>query len=186
MHIKGAESAPINTDINKELNKESGGDMRETQSPTLSITTTKSFNFMEDFLEFWKLYPGDPEWSHEKENCARFWDSPSLPDEWKQKLLDQLRKGLRYRQREHDNPYWYLHNYQGETVTGELPYFRQGTAKFAKFIAKAEADGTPVVIMRYPVEADGSGQLAYCLQSDQPTMEAAGAKYLTNYNLRHK
>lgn len=185
MHKKGAENAPINTELNKEL-KESGGDTREAQSHTLSVTTTKDFNFMEDFLEFWKLYPGDPEWSHEKDNCARFWDSASMPDEWKQKLLEQLRKGLRYRHRDHDNPIWYLRNYKGETVTGELPYYHQGTAKFAKFIAKAEADGTPVVIMRYPVEADGTGKLAYCLQSDQQTMEAAGAIFLTNYNLRHK
>lgn len=183
---KGETNPPLlNKVLNKEL-KESGGDTRETRTTPLSITTPKDFNFMEDFLEFWKLYPGDPEWSHEKENCARFWDSASMPDEWKQRLLDQLRKGLRYRKREHDNPIWYLRNYQGETVTGELPYYRQGTAKCTKFIEKAEKDGTPVVIMRYPVEADGSGQLAYCLKSDQATMEAAGAKFLTNFNLYHK
>lgn len=165
---KGKEILPINKDVNKEL-KESDGDMRETQSPSTFNTTPQNFENMEDFNLFWNLYPGAPEWEHEKENCERVWFT--LSEEWRKNLIDQLQKGLRWRVRENDNPYWYLKNYNGEIVHAELPFVRNGS----KQIARWHNAGEQVCVIMY------DGSVAYCLERDLEVMKSAGAEFLRNF-----
>ena len=149
--------------------------MRETQSHTLSNTTTQNLENMEDFNLFWDLYPGDPEWSHERENCERVWYG--MQQNWRDNLVQQLQQGKRWRpiDKEHperNNPIWYLRNYQGEMVPVELPYYRQGTAAFGKWHDANRSSGTPMSLFRY------EGALAYCLTSDSEKMKAAGAEWI--------
>ena len=176
LHEKGAENAPINKVLNKEL-KKSGGVTREAQHTPLSDTTPQIFekgkNIMEDFNEFWSLYPDADKWQNEKENCERVWHT--LQQNWRDNLLQQLRQGQMWRRRENDNPYFYLRNYNGETVRAELPFHRQGTKEFAKWMDEQEKAGNQIAIMRY----GDDGKLAYCLVADVEIMEAAGAKFLT-------
>lgn len=167
--LKGEQNSPINTELNKEL-KESDGVLRETQSPTLSDTTPQNLENMEDFNLFWSLYPGDPSWKSEKENCERIWFGMS--QEWRDRLIQQLREGKRWRVRENDNPYWYLRNYNGEAVKGELPYLRQGTASFGKWRDDNVKNGVRMCLIRF------DDHVAYCLASDLPVMIDAGAKLL--------
>ena len=175
MTEKGGEMPPINKGENKEINKESGGvNTRDARDTTLSNTTPQIFENMEDFNLFWTLYPGDPEWSHEKENCERVWYS--MQQNWRDNLIQQLQMGKRWRKREHDNPIWYLKNYSGEQLPLELPFMRQGTAAFSKWIDKAHADGKRVTLMRYPGEPDAP--LAYCFEEDKDVMLNAGAIWL--------
>ena len=80
--IKGDNLPPINKGEIKEK-KESGGDSREyAQATPLSDTTPQIFesdvfhknkNAMNDFLEFWNLYPEASKFEYEKENCDRVW-----------------------------------------------------------------------------------------------------------------
>ena len=128
---------------------------------------------MSEFDEFWKLYPGDPDWSHEKEHCENFWRYMS--DEHRAKLIKQLRAGLRWRVRENDNPIWYLRNYKGEDVKGEMPCVRQGTVTFEKWLTDAERTNTPVAIIRY------EEKIAYCYESDLQTMLDAGAAFIRKH-----
>ena len=170
---KGGEMPPINKGENKEINKESGGDMRTgAQSPTPFDTTPLNFENMEDFNQFWELYPGDPNWQGEKENCERVWFAMS--QEWRDRLIQQLRNGKRWRVRENDNPYWYLKNYNGETVKSELPYLRQGTVAFEKWRSSNEAAGARMCLLHF------EERVAYCLYSDLQTMVDAGAKLLND------
>lgn len=178
---KGKETCPLNKELNKEL-KESGDVARAAHEHTLSNTTTflEEENFksqkqitMSEFDEFWKLYPGDPDWSHEKEHCENFWRYMS--DEWRAKLIKQLRAGLRWRVRENDNPIWYLRNYKGEDVKGEMPCVRQGTVTFEKWLTDAERTNTPVAIIRY------EEKIAYCYESDLQTMLDAGATFIRKH-----
>lgn len=167
--LKGEQNSPINTELNKEL-KESDGVLRETQSPTLSDTTPQNLENMEDFNLFWSLYPGDPSWKSEKENCERIWFGMS--QEWRDRLIQQLREGKRWRVRENDNPYWYLRNYNGEAVKGELPYLRQGTASFIKWHDENVKNGVRMCLLMF------EEHVAYCLADDLPVMIDAGAKLL--------
>jgi predicted transcriptional regulator len=173
---KGNVVSPLNTELNKEL-KESDGDMREAQSHTLSNTTPKDFDIMKDFNEFWELYPEAKEFPAERKNCERVWFG--MCEEWKQKLLNQLRNGLRWRKKEHDNPYWYLQNYNGEEVEGELPYMEQGTAKFGKWIAEAERKNVPVDLVK--IKIGDNQKFVYCLHEDLETMIAAGAEFVRKH-----
>jgi hypothetical protein len=167
--LKGEQSSALNTELNKEL-KESGGDTRVPAStPTLS-TTPQNFENMEDFNLFWSLYPGDPNWTSEKENCERVWFGMS--QEWRDRLIQQLRDGKRWRVRENDNPYWYLRNYNGEAVKGELPYLRQGTASFVKWHDDNVKNGARMCLLIFEERA------AYCLAEDLPVMIDAGAKLI--------
>lgn len=174
---KGKEICPINKELNKEL-KESGDDMREAQSHTLSDTTPQNFENMEDFNEFWNLYPEAKNFESERENCERVWFG--MRSDWKNKLLEQLRAGKRWRVRANDNPIWYLRNYNGEDVQTELPFMLQGTASFGHWIDKARKDGTKVVLMFYQIGDDR--RLVYVLESDRAKMEAAGAEYVRDFN----
>ena len=167
--LKGEQTSPINTELNKEL-KESDGVLRETQSPTLSDTTPQNLENMEDFNLFWSLYPGDPNWTSEKENCERIWFGMS--QEWRDRLIQQLREGKRWRVRENDNPYWYLRNYNGEVVKGELPYLRQGTAAFVQWHEKNVRNGIRMCLIRF------EEHVAYCTADDLPVMIDAGAKLI--------
>lgn len=179
---KGKEICSINKELNKEI-KESGDVARAAHEHTLSNTTTTFLEeennksqkqiTMSEFDEFWKLYPGDPDWSHEKEHCENFWRYMS--DEWRAKLIKQLRAGLRWRVRENDNPIWYLRNYKGEDVKGEMPCVRQGTVTFEKWLNDAERTNTPVVIIRY------EEKIAYCYESDLQTMLDAGATFIRKH-----
>lgn len=174
MHEKGNNLLPLNKGINKEINKESGGDnAHDARDPhALSDTTPLNFENMEDFNLFWEMYPGDPNWQGEKENCERVWFGMS--QEWRERLIQQLRDGKRWRVRENDNPYWYLKNYKGETVKAELPYLRQGTMTFENWRQKNIADGKRMCLLRYEERA------AYCLYSDLQTMIVAGAAVLND------
>lgn len=170
--IKGDKMTPINKGENKEKNKESGGVSRDAQSPTLSDTTPQIFENMEDFNLFWELYPGDPQWSGERENCERVWFA--LHQEWRDRLNQQLKNGQRWRQRDNDNPYWYLKNYNGEMVQTELPYLRQGTVKFENWHRDNVAKGNRMCMVRF------EDRLAFCLHSDLQTMINAGAQVLND------
>lgn len=168
---KGKEILPNKKSVNKELNKESGGVTREAQHAPLSTTTPQNFGNMDDFNEWWSLFTGDTEWQGEKENCERVWNT--LQQSWRDNLVQMAKNGLRWRQRENDNPYWYLKNYNGETAQRELPYMRQGTLKFTRWLDEQERAGRKIAIMRY------EGSLAYCLTSDIKLMESAGAQFLS-------
>lgn len=172
--IKGDKMTPINKGENKEINKESGGDnAHEARDPhALSNTTPLNFDNMEDFNLFWSLYPGDPNWQGEKENCERVWFAMS--QEWRDRLIQQLRDGKRWRVRENDNPYWYLKNYNGEAVKGELPFVRQGTVAFDKWHSSNEAAGIRMCLLHF------DGRVACCLYSDLQTMLGAGARLLND------
>ena len=177
MTKKGGEMPPLNTGENKEINKESGGETRvpvdvPASLPALSDTTPLNFENMEDFNLFWEMYPGDPNWQGEKENCERVWFA--MPQEWRDKLIQQLRDGKRWRVRENDNPYWYLKNYSGEDVKGELPFLRQGTVEFEKWHSKNVASGVRMCLLHF------RERVAYCLYSDLQTMVDAGAKVLND------
>ena len=152
--------------------------MREAQSHTLSITTPQNFENMEDFNEFWNLYPEAKNFESERENCERVWFG--MRSDWKNKLLEQLRNGKRWRVRANDNPIWYLRNYNGEDVQTELPFMLQGTASFGHWIDKARKDGTKVVLMFYQIGDDR--RLVYVLERDRAKMEAAGAEYVRDFN----
>lgn len=174
MNEKGNNLLPLNKGINKEINKESGGDnAHEARDPhALSDTTPLNFENMEDFNEFWEMYPGDPNWQGEKENCERVWFAMS--QEWRDRLIQQLRDGKRWRVRENDNPYWYLKNYSGEAVKSELPYLRQGTVTFEKWRSSNEVAGIRMCLLHF------EERVAYCLYSDLQTMMDAGAKVLND------
>ena len=182
--IKGDKMTPINKGEIKEK-KESGGDSREyAQATPLSDTTPQIEKVMNDFLEFWNLYPEASKFEYEKENCDRVWSA--MPTEWRAKILQQLRGGQRWRKAtgtDRDNPIWYLRNYSGqdaEADQSELPFVRQGTAAFAKWIEKQQSSGEKIIIMRYPDE-HGEMRLAYCLEKDEQTMLNAGAEFVRNF-----
>ena len=172
MNEKGNNLLPINKGINKELNKESDGVMREAHTTPLSTTTT-NFENMEDFNLFWDLYPGDPEWSWRKEECERVWYA--MQTSWRDNLVQMLQNGIRWRKRENDDPYWYLKNYNGQVVHAELPFVTQGTAKFIRWIDDAKRNGREVVMVRY------ENILRHCLKTDLQTMIAAGAEYVGEF-----
>ena len=168
--IKGLNLSTINKGEIKE-NKESGGVSRMSAQSTPLNTTPQNFNDMKDFNEWWELFTNNTEWQGEKENCERVWFT--LQQSWRDNLVQMAKKGLRWRQRENDNPYWYLKNYSGEPAQQELPFYRQGTSAFSKWLDKQENDRKDVAIMRY------DGKLAYCLATDVEIMEAAGAEFLS-------
>ena len=174
MHEKGDNMPPLNKGINKEINKESGGDnAHEARDPhALSNTTPLNFENMEDFNLFWEMYPGDPNWQGEKENCERVWFAMS--QEWRDRLIQQLRDGKRWRVRENDNPYWYLKNYSGEDIKGELPFMRQGTSAFENWHRRNKQNGVRMCLLHF------EERVAYCLYSDLQTMLNAGASIIND------
>lgn len=155
---KGTEIAPIINTANNNINKKA----EETPTPLNEE--------MEDFNLFWNLYPGDPDWSHEKENCERVWRL--MNEDWRKRLIQQLQNGLRWRKKENDNPIWYLRDYAGQDVKGQLPYVWNGSAQIAKW----KNAGEKVIVMMYQ-EGDRKGCI-YCLSENRSVMEAAGAKYI--------
>lgn len=174
MTEKGGEMPPINKGENKEINKESGGDMRTgAQSHTLSITP-QNFENMEDFKEWWDLFTGGTEFQSERENCERVWYS--LQQSWRDNLVQMAKNGMRWRQRENDNPYWYLKNYSGETVRYDLPIMRQGTAAFTKWLNDSIRSGHKVCVMLMGTGDDT--HCVYCLERDKETCEAAGMRFV--------
>ena len=157
--IKGKESFTLNKELNKELKER-----EETPTPANLV--------MEDFLLFCELYPVDPVWSHEKDACERVWSV--MENTLREKLLDQLKNGKRWRVRENDNPYWYLKDYTGQDAKVELPFVWNGDKQITRWIQQGEK----VIVMLYQ-EGDKKGCI-YCLEKDRGVMEVAGAKYLRN------
>ena len=182
MTEKGGEMPPINKGINKEINKESGDDMHASAQSHALSTTPQNFENMEDFNLWFELFTGGSEWQHEKENCERVWFAMS--QQWRDNLVQMAQKGLRWRKRENDNPYWYLKNYNGEVAQVELPYFRQGTKKFEDWYNNNRLTRTKMVLMRYrePGDRDDAPTLAYCLATDMQTMMDAGAEFVGYVN----
>ena len=136
---------------------------------------------MKGFDEFWNLYPEAKQYENEKENCERVWFG--MRSDWKDKLIEQLREGKRWRPAtgtNRDNPIWYLRNYNGENIPTELPFMLQGSATFGHWIDKARNDGKKIVLMFYQVGDDR--RLVYVLESDRAKMEAAGATYVRDFN----
>ena len=158
MNEKGLNLIPINKELNKELKER-----EETPTPKKVV--------MEDFEKWWNLFPGDPDFSYDKENCERVWFG--MPAEWKSKLVEMAEHGTRWRNRNNDKPIFYLRDYQGQDEQVELPYWRQGTAEHTKRLNEADANGETIIIMRY------DGHLAFCLEKDRDRMEAAGAEFVT-------
>lgn len=162
---KGNNLLPLNKGINKEYKER-----EETPTP---------FNekVMNDFDKFWNLYPGDPNWSYDKEACEKVWSLMS--EEWRAKLIKQLENGLRWRKKENDKPIFYLRDYQGQDVQVELPFVRQGTAACAKWLNDAQQAGKIVLVML--IKSGDSTEAVFCLADDRETMEAAGAKYVRQF-----
>lgn len=151
---KGKQSSPINTELNTELKEE---------TPTPKIMDEK-------FLEFWSLYPDSANFEYDKEHCADVWDR--IDPEWQDKLLQQVRMGLRWRNKPNDKPYYYLLDYKGQDVQVELPIMKQGTVKFARWILSAQQAGDKICLMW---QQDGDERrLVYCLERDRSVCEAAG------------
>ena len=153
---KGSENDPINTELNKEL-KEKG------ETPTL---------IMNDFEIFWKAFPGSPEFDYDKEKCKKVWSL--MCEEWRAKLIAMAQNGLRWRTKENDKPIFYLRDYTGQDAHVELPFVRQGSKTFARFISDHEHKDT-ICIMRY------EGSLAYCLEDAKQQMLNAGAEFIRNF-----
>ena len=179
MNEKGNNLLPINKGENKEINKESGGDnAHEARDPhALSNTTPLNFENMEDFNLFWELYPGDPNWLNEKENCERVWYA--MQQNWRDNLIQQLLNGKRWRVRENDNPYWYLKNYNGEIMPLNLPIMRQGTAACTKWLNESVRNGKRVCVMLMG-EGDDTHSV-FCLEEDRKECEDAGLRFVRYY-----
>ena len=156
---KGTENAPINTELNKELKER-----EETPTPCV---------MGKDFLLFWDLYGASPEFDYDKQHCSDVWDR--IDPEWQQKLLQQVRMNLRWRNKPNDKPYYYLLDYRGQDVQVELPIMRQGTTKCAKWLQSAQQAGEKICLM---FEGEGDQQhVVYCLAKDRTICEAAGLRF---------
>ena len=156
MNEKGNNLLPINKGIIKEINK--GG---ETPTP-----------IMEDFEIFWKAFPGSPEFDYDKEKCEKVWSL--MCEEWRAKLIAMAQNGLRWRTKENDKPIFYLRDYAGQDAHVVLPFVRQGSKTFARFISDHEGKDT-ICIFRY------EGSLAYCLEDAKQQMIDAGAEFIRNF-----
>ena len=86
--IKPQQSCTIIEELNKELKK---GEL----PPTPDVME-------KDFLEFWDKMSFSPDFDLDKKHCSDVWDSMS--DEWQQKLLQQARMNLRWRNKPNDKP----------------------------------------------------------------------------------
>lgn len=173
--IKGKRGYPLNKELNTD---NSGGETRYTRdTPPHTTTTTFENSEKKDFEEFWEKYPEAKLYPQEKEICQKEWDK--MCPEWRENILQQLRSGKRWRPargNDGDNPIWYLRNYAGQDMRGELPFMRQGTMQFSEWLEDAERRGVKVSLTRY------DGELAYCYTSDLPTMIASGAEFIRNLN----
>ena len=168
--IKGQRGCPLNKELNTD---NSGGETRYTRDTPPQVTTTT----FEDFEEFWEKYPEAKLYPQEKESCQKEWKD--MRPEWREKILQQLRNGQRWRPargNDGDNPIWYLRNYAGQDMRGELPFMRQGTMQFSEWLEDAERRGVKVSITRY------DGDLAFCYTSDLQTMIAAGAEFIRDFD----
>ena len=158
--IKGKESFTLNKELNKELKE------RE-ETPTLKKVV------MEDFEKWWNLFPGDPEWNYDKENCEKVWSL--MQPEWREKLVTMAERGIRWRNKQNEKPIFYLRYYQGQDAQVELPFIRQMTKEFARWMEEHEKKDK-ICFIRY--EDNG----AFCLEKDLQTMIDAGAVWVRNWN----
>lgn len=158
VYVKPQQSCTINKELNTEL--------KEGVPPTPYVME-------KDFLEFWDLYGASPEFDYDKQHCSDVWDR--IDPEWRQKLLQQVRMGLRWRNKPNDKPYYYLLDYRGQDVQVELPIMRQGTTKCAKWLQEAQEKGDKICLM---FEGEGDQQhVVYCLAKDRKICEAAGLRF---------
>ena len=169
--IKGLNLSTINKGEIKE-NKESGGVSRMSAQSTPLDTTPKNFENMDDFNNWWESDFGKThDWDWRKPECERAWYA--MQQNWRDNLVQMAKNGLRWRKKDGDDPFWYIQNYAGQSAQRELPFMRQGTLKFSRWLDEQERAGRKIAIMRY------EGSLAYCLTSDIELMESAGAQFLS-------
>lgn len=169
MHEKGAENAPINKELNKEL--------KEREVTPTPISNQNEKIFMKDFETWWSKYPGDPDYSYDKENCEKVWSL--MQPEWREKLVTMAERGIRWRTKQNDKPIFYLRYYAGQDAQMELPFVRQGSKQFAQWIEDHERKDR-ICFIHYGEDEKNKG--AFCLEKDLQTMIDAGAVWVRNWN----
>lgn len=160
---KGIENAPLLKDI-KEL--------KEREVTPTPIPNQNEKIIMKDFETWWSKYPGDPEYSYDKENCEKVWSL--MQPEWREKLVTMAERGIRWRTKQNDKPIFYLRDYSGQDAQMELPFVRQGSKTFAKWIEDHEHKDV-ICLFRY------EGSLAYCLEDAKQMMIDAGAEFIRSW-----
>lgn len=161
---KGKEILPINKELNKEL--------KEREVTPTPISNPNEKIFMKDFETWWSKYPGDPDYSYDKENCEKVWSL--MQPEWREKLVTMAERGIRWRTKQNDKPIFYLRDYVGQDAQMELPFVRQGSKAFAKWIENHEHKDV-ICLFRY------DGSLAYCLEDAKQMMIDAGAEFIRSW-----
>ena len=164
MTEKGGEMPPINKGINKEI--------KEREVTPTPISNPNEKIFMKDFETWWSKYPGDPDYSYDKENCEKVWSL--MQPEWREKLVTMAERGIRWRTKQNDKPIFYLRDYVGQDAQMELPFVRQGSKTFAKWIDEHEHKDV-ICLFRY------EGSLAYCLEDAKQMMIDAGAEFIRSW-----
>lgn len=161
---KGLKNAPLNKELNKEL--------KEREVTPTPISNQNEKIIMKDFETWWSKYPGDPEYSYDKENCEKVWSL--MQPEWREKLVTMAERGIRWRTKQNDKPIFYLRDYTGQDAQMELPFVRQGSKTFAKWIEDHEHKDV-ICLFRY------EGSLAYCLEDAKQMMIDAGAEFIRSW-----
>ncbi len=164
MNEKGLILIPINKGINKEI--------KEREVTPTPISNPNEKIFMKDFETWWSKYPGDPDYSYDKENCEKVWSL--MQPEWREKLVTMAERGIRWRTKQNDKPIFYLRDYVGQDAQMELPFVRQGSKTFAKWIDEHEHKDV-ICLFRY------EGSLAYCLEDAKQMMIDAGAEFIRSW-----
>ena len=162
--IKGKKSFTINKELNKEL--------KEREVTPTPISNPNEKIVMKDFETWWSKYPGDPDYSYDKENCEKVWSL--MQPEWREKLVTMAERGIRWRTKQNDKPIFYLRDYAGQDAQMELPFVRQGSKTFAKWIDEHEHKDV-ICLFRY------EGSLAYCLEDAKQMMIDAGAEFIRSW-----
>ena len=123
---------------------------------------------MKDFNLFWDAFHVDEDHQLERERCERMWSV--MNSETQDAILAELERGKKSIITK--SPRVYLYNYKTP-----LPFLRQGTAAFGRWIDEHEHKDK-IVLMRY------DGSLAYVLLKDMPKMIDAGAEFIRNFNFK--
>lgn len=164
LDYKGMEIRPLNKELNKEL--------KEREVTPTPISNPNEKIVMKDFETWWSKYPGDPDYSYDKENCEKVWSL--MQPEWREKLVTMAERGIRWRTKQNDKPIFYLRDYAGQDAQMELPFVRQGSKTFAKWIDDHEHKDV-ICLFRY------EGSLAYCLEDAKQMMIDAGAEFIRSW-----
>ena len=148
--IKGEQNDTLN---NKEIKKSINSRTRE----------TKKENFMNDFDLFWKAFNVDDEHAGERSRCEAQWRY--MEDDMKAAIIKELEAGKKSINT--PSPRVYLYNYKEQ-----LPFVRQGTAAFTKWLDEHRSAGERICMVKY------DGRMAWCLANDLPKMIDAGAELI--------